>query len=598
MGWLAHSFARALAGSAVLACVPGLALLAQEAPRDPAADRVSSIEIGELAPAQIENLVTLGKVWGFLKYHHPRVTVGELDWDAELFRVMPAVLAAPDRDQGNHALLEWVTRIGEPAPCSPCAEARSDAQTQPEIDWIRDEARLGGALSGYLARVHRNRPTAVEQHYVSFVPNIGNPVFDREKAYKELEAPDAGFRLLALFRFWNVAEYWSPYRELIGENWDAVLAEFVPRLVAAREGVEYRHQMITAIARLNDGHANLYGWRDARPPTGMGLVPVIVRFVEGRPIVVGDLPTKSSAAQNELRTGDVLRALDGQAVEALVQAWSPFYAASNETARLRDIGYDFLRGAPGPVAVEVERGGERLQLTAARLPESEVDMAAAWKHDLPGETFRLLTPEVAYLKLSSVHAKEVEAYVRSAEGTRGWVIDIRNYPSEFVVFALGQHLVKEPTPFVRFTQGSAANPGAFAWTEPLMIQPKEPHYEGRIVILVDEASQSQAEYTAMALRAAPSARVVGSTTAGADGDASRLALPGARTAISGIGVFYPDKKPTQRVGIVPDVVVRPTIAGVREGRDEVLEEALRQILGSEKPDAEIRAIATAAVGGR
>ena len=48
--------------------------------------------------------------------------------------------------------------------------------------------------------------------------------------------------------------------------------------------------------------------------------------------------------------------------------------------------------------------------------------------------------------------------------------------------------------------------------------------------------------------------------------------------ISGIGVFYPDKKPTQRVGIVPDVEVQPTIAGIRAGRDEVLEEALRQIL--------------------
>ena len=48
--------------------------------------------------------------------------------------------------------------------------------------------------------------------------------------------------------------------------------------------------------------------------------------------------------------------------------------------------------------------------------------------------------------------------------------------------------------------------------------------------------------------------------------------------ISGIGVFYPDKKPTQRVGIVPDVESRPTIAGIRDGRDEVLEEGIRQIL--------------------
>jgi len=31
------------------------------------------------------------------------------------------------------------------------------------------------------------------------------------------------------------------------------------------------------------------------------------------------------------------------------------------------------------------------------------------------------------------------------------------------------------------------------------------------------------------------------------------------------------------VGIVPDVVATPTIAGIRAGRDEVLEEAVRLI---------------------
>ncbi len=61
--------------------------------------------------------------------------------------------------------------------------------------------------------------------------------------------------------------------------------------------------------------------------------------------------------------------------------------------------------------------------------------------------------------------------------------------------------------------------------------------------------------------------------------------------ISGIGVFYPDKKPTQRVGIVPDVEVRPTIAGIRAGRDEVLEEALRQILGRQTPADQIEKMA-------
>src|SRR5204863_4154437 len=95
---------------------------------------------------------------------------------------------------------------------------------------------------------------------------------------------------------------------------------------------------------------------------------------------------------------------------------------------------------------------------------------------------------------------------------------------------------------------------------------------GKVAILIDEISQSQAEYTTMAFRSAAGAIVVGSTTAGADGNVSQISLPGGlSTMISGLGVFYPDKKPTQRVGIVPDVEARPTIEGIRAGRDEVLE---------------------------
>jgi len=177
-----------------------------------------------------------------------------------------------------------------------------------------------------------------------------------------------------------------------------------------------------------------------------------------------------------------------------------------------------------------------------------------------------------------------------AKDTQGLIIDIRNYPSEFMVFALGQHLVYESTPFARFTIGDLANPGAFHWTDPpLALSPANPRYEGKIVILIDEVSQSQAEYTTMALRSAPGTIVVGSTTAGADGNVSQISLPGGlRTMISGIGVFYPDKTPTQRVGIVPDVVARPTIRGIRQGRDEVLEVALRQILGDDAAIEELR----------
>jgi Peptidase family S41 len=175
-------------------------------------------------------------------------------------------------------------------------------------------------------------------------------------------------------------------------------------------------------------------------------------------------------------------------------------------------------------------------------------------------------------------AADLPTYFEKAKNTKGIVVDIRNYPSEFMPFAMGAYLATHPTPFVAFTFPDLANPGAFHFGDGPMINPGPVHYGGRVAILVDETSQSQAEYTAMALRAMPNAIVVGSTTAGADGDISLIRLPGQlSTLISGLGVFYPDHRPTQRVGIVPDIVVKPTVQGIAAGRDEVLETAVHLI---------------------
>lgn len=165
-----------------------------------------------------------------------------------------------------------------------------------------------------------------------------------------------------------------------------------------------------------------------------------------------------------------------------------------------------------------------------------------------------------------------------AKNTKGLIVDIRNYPSDFVPFAMGAYLATKPTPFVSFTFADLANPGAFQFGDGALIESGPVHYGGRVFILVDETTQSSAEYTAMALRAMPNSMVVGSTTAGADGNVSAIPLPGQlSTIISGLGVYYPDHRPAPLIGIVPDVVARPTIEGIASGRDEVLETAMRLI---------------------
>jgi C-terminal processing protease CtpA/Prc len=542
-------------------------------------DSGSGIAISELSPIQIQNLATLGKVWGFLKYHHPAVTRGTRHWDYELFRVLPRVLSAADRQRGDQAIVDWAQRLGSPPPCDRCSPPKAeDLHLPPDLGWI--DSGVSPALGGWLRTVHRGRSQG-RQFYVSMAQSVGNPQFDRDLPYATLTFPDSGYQLLGLYRFWNIIEYWFPYRDQLDDDWDKVLAEFIPRIAAAKDKDAYQLETLALIGRVTDTHANLFSAPpELRPPAGSCQLPVVTRFVEGQAVVTGYSNATTGPATG-LQVGDVIDSLDGTPVQELVRRWEPYYPASNRPTRLRDMARALTRGACAAARVSIRRATGASEITAERQPLANVDRQAGLTHDMPGDTFRLLSDQVAYLKLSSVQSPQTPGYIERAKGTRGLVIDIRNYPSDFVVFALGSLLVQQPTPFARFTTGDLDNPGTFRWSVgPLSLTPQQPYYPGKIVVLVDETSLSQAEYTAMAFRAAPQAIVVGSTTAGADGNVSQIALPGGlRTAISGIGVFYPDKRPTQRIGIVPDVEVRPTIAGIRAGRDEVLEEAIRQIVG-------------------
>jgi C-terminal processing protease CtpA/Prc len=555
-------------------------------------DTGSGVVISKLTSAQIENLALLGKVWGFLKYHHPAVTTGTRHWDYDLFRVLPAVLAARDRDAASVVLRDWIGRLGPLPACDPCLTLRDeDLHLRPGLAWIESDTVAGRELAGLLRAVHRGRPGG-RQFFVTQVPGVGNPRFDNEPAYPTLRLPDAGYQVLALYRFWNIVEYWFPYRNQLDEDWDRVLAEFVPRIALAPDKDAYQLEMIQLIARVGDTHANLWSAPpELRPPAGACQLPLTIRFVEDQAVVAGYWDAAAGPGTG-LKIGDVIESLDGVPVAQLVGRWEPYYPASNRPTRLRDIARAMTKGPCGAVAVGAGRADGSVRITAQRQPMAMPAQRAGLTHDRPGEEFQLLSGEVAYLKLSSVKGGQAASYVDRAKGTRGLVVDIRNYPSDFVVFALGSLFVDRATPFARFTIGDLEHPGAFRWSPPLSLSPQQPHYAGKVVILVDETSLSQAEYTAMAFRSNPRAVVVGSTTAGADGNVSPVQLPGGlRSMISGIGVFYPDKTPTQRIGILADVEARPTVAGIRAGRDEVLEVALRQILGQETPADQIEQMA-------
>ena len=548
------------------------------AEQDTAFRRGAGLALDNLSPQQLDNLAVLGRVWGFVKYYHPAVARGAYNLDAELLRVLPKVLASQDLGARSEVLSTWLTSLGPVPACRGCREpAAKTVRLLPDLDWLTDSQQLSPALSQQLTYLRQNR-NQQEHYYVRVGPN-GNPLFQHEETYPSPATPDAGLRVLALFRYWNMVDYYFPYRYAIGEDWQRVLPEFLPQFIAARTPEQYRLTALALIARVHDTHANIFDDKILNEHKGNYQAPLWLRFVEGQAMVAGYYDDALGAATT-LKPGDVVVQVAGQPVADLVKVRQPITPASNEAAQLRNIAYDLLRGNTPQVALVVRRAGREFPVTVGRVPIGQLNQGIKYgTPDPKAPAWKLLPNNIGYLALGTIHTAELPDIMAKAQGTKGLVIDIRNYPSEYVVYALSKHLVSKRKAFLRFSGMDSRYPGAFRLSTLMYVGAGSGStYPGKVVILVDEISQSQAEFTTMALRTAPRATVVGSTTAGADGDVSDIVLPGnLRTAISGLGIYYPDGRETQRVGIVPDVEVKRTIKGLAEGRDEVLEKAVQLI---------------------
>ncbi len=535
-------------------------------------------KINDFTPnaTQLANLKTLGLVWGFLKYHHPEIAKGNYNWDFELFRVTPKILAAKNLTERDAVLLEWIQKLG------PVKEGKlekfspSEIKIAPDLDWL-NKSGFSAELQNELLKI-KNADRSDKNYYIGLHPNVGNPDFKNEAAYSNLSSPDAGYRLLALYRYWNMIQYYFPYKNLIEEDWKNVLEEFIPKTLAAKDKIEYTVTMLELIARIHDTHANVWGNNKSLTEyKGRLFPPFETTFIENQAVVT-DYYDDKLGAETTLQKGDIITKINDKDVSEIVKERLKRTPASNYPTQLRDLGFGLLRTNDTLLNVTYKRNNQLFTHAVKTYLPSKINIYKKYEAK-EGSSFKLIDKDIVYIDHGMLKKTDLEQISKELQNAKALIIDDRNYPSEFPLFQLGKLLVPNKSDFVKFSNGSIKTPGLFTYTKPLDVGAANSNYfKGKVIILVNETTQSSAEYHAMAYRTAPNATVIGSTTAGADGNVSDIKLPGGISSmISGIGIYYPDGKETQRIGIVPDIEVKPTIEGIKSGKDEVLDKALEFI---------------------
>ncbi|HEX3276710.1 MAG TPA: S41 family peptidase [Gemmatimonadales bacterium] len=388
--------------------------------------------------------------------------------------------------------------------------------------------------------------------------------------------PALPYRLLAAFRIWAVGQYFFPYRELMGERWDRVLAETIPRLEAARDSVEYGLALAEMAAHLHDSHVRVTS-PSLEAALGTATAPVYLRMIEGQPVIT-HFTNDTLARRGGAHIGDVILSVDGEDARARMRRLARYISASTPQALDRVAAIRMTRGIAGTtVKLRVRRaGGAIRELELTRSPEFELTGRT-------GPLFRVLPGNIGYADLGRLPASQVDSMFEGLRETRAIIFDMRGYPLG-TAWPIAPRLTRADMPVAaRFARPNPLSPdtterATVEFTQALN-HTDQWRYLKPTVMLIDERTLSQAEHTGLFLEAANGTKFVGSPTMGANGDVTVIALPGRVTmSFTGQAVRHADGRQLQRVGLVPDLLVRPTIAGVRAGRDEVLERAVHWLM--------------------
>jgi C-terminal processing protease CtpA/Prc len=409
------------------------------------------------------------------------------------------------------------------------------------------------------------------RHKPAAAPALPGALWRPDRAYADTPYPDRAHRQLAAIRQWNVIRLFYPYLDLLDGAWDGSLARFLPRFENARNAREYTEAVLAMEALVKDGHTVVSG--DATKEIfGGGVPPPFEPLeVEGKPVVLS-VGTEASAAG--LTPGDVIETVDGEPIAERIARIDPFVTASTPNAlALRRVVTALLGPDSSTVTLRVNGGSGSKDVTLRRT------VAALAAMHVEPEPYRILPGNVGYVLLPRLQPDEVAPMFDALQNTRAIVFDLRGYPNGTIWTIAPRLNTRHARVGAIFERPLVSSGGPARYKFEQEIAPYDgPLYRGRTVTLIDERAQSHAEHTALFLEAANGTTFVGSPTSGANGDVTRFTLPGGITVMfTGHDVRHADGRRLQRVGIQPDVVVRPTIAGLRAGRDEVLERALALI---------------------
>jgi C-terminal processing protease CtpA/Prc len=539
-------------------------------------------------PSQDSRLLATGKLWTTVKYFHPYLAYRDIDWDKALVDALPKIRSAATPAEYAAAIQSMLKALKDPATHTgpPAASAEPGASAQ--RTWIHRGLpnpafliRSGGETEtitiplggGVEATVRLSEPAT----------SAAAPAPPPDRAYADAGYPTVEYRILAAYKVWAVFHYFFAYRDLMDEDWDDLLPVYLPKFIAAKDAREYNLTIAELLTHVADSHASVES-KTLAEYFGVASPGLRLRLIEKQPVITQVLDPE--AVKAGVHPGDIVKRVDGETIFDRFKRQAQYVAASTPQALGAAVITHILNGPEASTAALTleDATGSRKEVSVRR----STSFFNSPVMQRGGEAVKLLPGSIGYVDLERLKAADVDGIFEKFRAAKAIVFDGRG-PADNIAGELAGRLTEErDAPAAVFTGPLTMNPdvprsGMATHTASYFFVQSIPNssqwkYKNKTVMLVDERTIDQAEHIGLFLEAANKTAFIGLPSAGADGDVNEFAVPGGVTIrFSARDVRHANGGKLQRLGLQPSVSASPTIKGVRDGRDEVLDKTLEYL---------------------
>jgi len=518
------------------------------------------------------------KIWGFLKYHHPLIATGNIDWDSVFVNNAQKIMDSKNPNQFNSVLLNLINSVAKPSK----VELRKLPDSlfelnKTDIDWIIKSNTLGDEVKHQLQFIYENKAMDTNK-YIKII--YGTADFSGEKKYADIGFPDMSYRLLFLSRFWNIINYFAPYKYL-ATKWDDVLEKFIPKLIASTDTLSYYTTLQELSKKLNDGHSQLIMNEQTLTDLFFGSYtpPFYCEILDGQ-VFIRNVGNDSIAKSLHIRQGDIVSKINGKELTKIIAHRKKYISSSNKADEIHQLSRSILDGQTSKATLEIKRENKIFQTTINRVSTQNRDWGAFINYTHNDVGYKKYNDSVLLIYAMQIWDGNIDTIKQLIKQSRYVIFDVRNYPQNDAFFLITDPFLSEPKTLDYTTIALPQFPGLFKWklNANKIGLTSDSAFKGKVIILCDERTQSQGEYACMVLQTIPGSVTIGSQTAGADGVVTYIPMGGGlKISYSGYGVYYPDKRQTQQVGIKIDIPVKKTREAITNNKDEILERAFQYV---------------------